>query len=59
MHLKPLVNIVVDRLKNSKTEYTNLSNYVQMDEKNNQECKNNESNTFTIKISMKIAFIIA
>ena len=30
---------------------------VQMDEKNNQECKNNESHTFTIKISMKIVFI--
>ena len=28
-----------------------------MDEKNNQECKNNESHTFTIKISMKIVFI--
>ena len=25
--------------------------------KNNQECKNNESHTFTIKISMKIVFI--
>ena len=43
--------------KNSKTELPDLSNYVQRDEKNNQECKNNESHTFTIKISMKIVFI--
>ena len=41
-------------LKNSKTELPDLSNYVQMDEKTT---KNNESHTFTIKISMKIVFI--
>ena len=29
-----------------------------MDEKNNQESKNNDSHTFTIKISMKIVFIV-
>ena len=28
-----------------------------MKEKNNQECKNNENHTFTMKISMKIVFI--
>ena len=54
---KPLVNIVIDRFNNSKTELHDLTDYVQMD-KNNQECKNNERHTFTIKISMKIIIII-
>ena len=44
-------------LKNSKTELPDLSNYVQT-EKNIQESKNNESHTFTMKISMKIVFIV-
>ena len=44
-------------LKNSKTELPDLSKYVSDGWKNNQECKNNESHTFTIKISMKIVFI--
>ena len=44
-------------LKNSKTELPDLSNYVQMDEKTTKNAKNNESHTFTIKISMKIVFI--
>ena len=35
-----------------------LSNYIQMDEKKNQECKNNKSHTFTIKLSMKVVFIV-
>ena len=46
-------NIVVDRFKKF-CELPDLTNYVQMD---NQECKNHESHSFTIKISMKIAFI--
>ena len=37
--LKPLFNIVVDRLKNSKTELPDLSNYVQMDEKTTKNAK--------------------
>ena len=44
--------------KNAKAEQPGLSNHVQMDEKNIQECKNNERNTFIIKISMKIVITI-
>ena len=44
-------------LKNSKTELSDLSNYVQMAEKTSRNAINNESNTFTMKISMKIVFI--
>ena len=46
-------------LNKSKTELPDLSNYVQMDEKNIKECKNNESHMFTMKISMKVVFIVA
>ena len=45
-------------LNNSKTEQPDLSNLVQMDEKNIQECKNDERNTFITKIYMKIFIII-
>ena len=44
-------------LQNSKTELPDLSNYVQMDDKTIKNATNNESHTFTIKISMKIVFI--
>ena len=37
--LKSFVNIVVGRLKNSKTEQHDLSNYVQMDEKTTKNAK--------------------
>ena len=53
-------NIVVDRFKTLlKLSCTDLSNYVQMDWKNNQECKNNESHWHSLisRYAMKIVFI--
>ena len=44
-------------LKNSQTALSDLYNYVQMGEKNNQESKNNENHALIIKISMKMLLI--
>ena len=41
--LKPLLNIVVDWLNNSKTEQPDLSNHVQLNEKISKNKKNNET----------------
>ena len=41
-------------LKNSQTELPDLYNYVQMDEKNYKESKNNEDHALIIKISMNL-----
>ena len=57
LDLKPLVNIVVDRFKKSTTELPDLSIYVQMDEKTMKNA-NIIKVTFTMKISMKIVFIV-
>ena len=45
-------------LKNSQMEQPDLSDYVQIDRKNSQECTNNERNAFIIKITVKIVIII-
>ena len=56
--LKPLVNIVVDRFKKLYNWAAWAVKLCSDGWKNIQECKNNESHTLTMKISMKTVFIV-